>query len=107
MIQHNLIENLSNYTKVPNKILTELNRKAELCIGSAINDALLAGETDLLINIGVGVLSINLTDMQCKFTPGKDLKQIIKTSIASKVDPLELELDKALADKLVAICEGI
>ena len=107
MTQHNLIENLSTYTKVPNKVLTELNRKAELCIGSAINDALLSGETDLIINIGLGSLSINLEDMQCKFIPSKELKQIIKASISSKVDPLELELDKALADKLVAICAGV
>jgi len=107
MTQHNLIENLSTYTKVPNKILNELIRKAELCIGSAVNDALLTGETDLIINLGIGTLGINLESMQCKFVPSKELKQIIKVSTTSKVDPLELELDKALADKLIAICAGV
>ena len=105
--QPNVVNDLGTLTKVPNKILTELVHKLNLCIGSVIHDAKISGEEIVVINIGVGNLSVNLVDMNCKFTPSKDLKQAIKDSLADKVDPLELALEQDLADKLIAICEEV
>ena len=45
--------------------------------------------------------------MQCKFVPGKDLKTAIKNSLNSNTDPLELALEQALTDKLLAVCEEV
>ena len=39
--QPNVINDLSSYTKIPNKILQELVHKLNLCIGSAIHDAII------------------------------------------------------------------
>ena len=103
--QVNVINDLGTATKVPNKILDTLVHKLNLCIGSAIHDAILTKEQTLLLNIGIGTLSISLSDMQCKFLPSKDLKSTIKNSLTTKVDPLELELEAALADKLIALCD--
>lgn len=98
---------ISVLMKIPTKVTTELTDKACLCIGSAISEAKRKGETQLILNIGIGMLSINLLDMQCKFVPSKNLKTAIKNAINSTTDPLELELEKILADKLLAICEEV
>ncbi len=105
--QPNVINDLGTYSKIPNKILAELVHKLNLCIGSAIHDAMLNHEQVTVINIGIGSLSVNLADMQCKFMPSKDLKAAIKSSLDEKVDPLELVLEKALADKLIAVSEEV
>jgi len=100
----NVINDLGTVTKIPNKILDALVKKLDLCIGSAIHDAIIAKEEVAVLNIGIGSLSINLADMQCKFIPSKDLKAAIKSSIEDRVDPLELELEQALIAKLISIC---
>lgn len=103
----NVINDLSTLTKVPNKILDALTEKLNLCIGSAIHDAIIAEEPAVIINIGIGSLCVSLSDMQCKFVPGKDLKQTIKRCMTEEIDPLEFELEKALAEKLVNICSEV
>lgn len=105
--QSNIISDLSSLTKIPNKILTELVTKENLCIGSAINDALLNHEEVAVLNIGIGILSVELSSKQCKFIPSKELKSIIKRSIDEKIDPIELALDQAIVDKLLHICDEV
>ena len=105
--QPNVINDLSSYTKIPNKILQELVHKLNLCIGSAIHDAIINKESAIIINVGIGSLSVNLTDMQCKFIPSKDLKPSIKNGIEFIVDPVEFALEQALVDKLLAISEEV
>ena len=103
----NIINDVGTLLRIPTKITSEITDKACLCIGSAINDAKTRGETQTTINIGIGTLSVNLVDMQCKFVPGKNLKTAIKNALTSEIDPLELALEQAFADKLLAICEEV
>lgn len=105
--QTNILSDVGTLLKIPTKVTNELTEKACLCIGSAISDAKRKGDSHLAINIGIGVLGINLVDMQCKFVPGKNLKSAIKTALTTQVDPLELTLEQAFADKLLAICEEV
>lgn len=105
--QTNIVTDVGTLLKIPTKITTELTDKACLCISSAVSEAKRNGLTCLTVNIGIGTLSIDLIDMQCKFVPGKNLKVAIKNSLVSPVDPLELTLEKAFADKLLAICEEV
>ena len=93
--------------KLPTKVTAELTDKACLCIGSAISEAKRMGENQVTVNIGIGTLSVNLVDMQCKFVPGKNLKNAIKTALNAQQDPLELALEHTFADKLLAICEEV
>lgn len=106
-VQVNIPNDVGTLLKIPTKITNELTDKACLCIGSAINDAKRRGDSQTAVNIGIGVLSVNLVDMECKFVPGKNLKSAIKNAINSKDNPLELELEKVFADKLLAICEEV
>lgn len=105
--QTNIMSDVGALLKIPAKITTELTDKACLCIGSAINEAKNAGETMVVLNIGIGSLSVNLVDMQCKFVPGKNLKSAIKSALASPIDPIELALEQAFVDKLLNICEEV
>lgn len=105
--QPNVINDISTLTRVPNKVLAELSYKATLCIGNIISEAKEAGEQTVIINIGIGTLSIDLIDMQCKFVPSKELRATIKNSLVSRKDPLELVLEQTLADKLISICEEV
>ena len=85
----------------------ELVTKACLCIGSAISEARAKGETQTTVGIGIGSLSVNLLDMQCKFIPSKELKTAIKKALDSQIDPLELVLEHTFADKLLTMCEEV
>jgi len=105
--QVNIVNDVGTLLKIPTKVSAELVDKACLCIGSAINDAKHRGETATTVNIGIGSLSINLVDMECKFIPGKNLKTAIKQALTNQTNPLELVLEQAFADKLLAICEEV
>ena len=105
--QPNLINDVGTLLKLPSKVTTEVIHKANLCIGSIISDAKIAGEQSVIINIGIGTLSVDLIDMQCKFVPSKDLKLAIKTSITDNVDPLERELEEVLVNKLITAVEEV
>lgn len=106
-LQSNIINDVGTLLKIPTKVTTELTDKACLCIGSIIYDAKRKGEVQTTINLGIGTLSVDLMDMQCKFIPGKNLKAAIKESLTLEQDPLELTLEKAFADRLLAICEEV
>jgi hypothetical protein len=106
-MQTNIVSDVGTLLKIPTKITTELTDKACLCISSAISAAKQKGDTSTVLNIGIGTLSIDLVDMQCKFVPGKNLKTAIKTALAAQQDPLEFALEQAFADKLLSICEEV
>jgi hypothetical protein len=105
--QINIINDVGTLLRIPTKVTTELTDKACICIGSAINEAKNRGETQSTVNIGIGTLSVDLIDMQCKFVPGKNLKAAIKQALTTQYDPLELMLEQAFTDKLLAICEEV
>ena len=105
--QVNITNDVGMLLKLPAKVSKELVDKACLCISSAICEAKRNGEQQTTVGIGIGTLSIDLIDMQCKFVPGKNLKTAIKNALSSQADPLELAIEKALADKLFAICEEV
>lgn len=105
--QTNLISDVGTLLRIPTKVTTELTDKACLCIGSAISEAKRNGATQMTLNMGIGTLSIDLLDMQCKFVPGKNLKTAIKSALTSQNDPLEAMLEETLAEKLLAICDEV
>jgi hypothetical protein len=103
----NITSDVGVLLRLPTKVTKELVDKTCLCIGSAISEAKRNDEKQLTIGIGIGNLSIDLVDMQCKFVPGKNLKAAIKAALTTQDDPLEVALEKVFADKLLAICEEV
>lgn len=106
-VQTNIVADVNNLLRIPTKVSNELVSKSCLCIGSAISEAKARGEAQITVGIGIGHLSINLLDMQCKFVPNKELKTAIKKSMDSPIDPLELTLEQAFMDKLLMMCEEV
>ncbi len=106
-VQTNIITDVNNLLRLPSKVSNELIAKMCLCIGSAISEAKIKGETQTTVGIGIGYLSVNLVDMQCKFIPGKELKGAIKKANDSPIDPLELVLEQTFTNKLLAMCEEV
>jgi hypothetical protein len=101
--KQNLPDDIATLMRLTNKTMEELVSKANLCIGSIIHEAIIAGEKTVIINIGIGSLSIDLVDMQCKFIPSTKLKATIKKSLTNpEVDLLELALSEAVSEKLIA-----
>lgn len=105
--QINIVNDVGTLLRIPTKVSSELVDKACLCIGSAIGEAKRNDETQTTVNIGIGTLSINLVDMQCKFIPSKNLKTSIKNALNTETDPLELVLEKAFAEKLITVCKEV
>ena len=103
----NMVSDVSTLTRVPNRILESLTDKMNLCIGSAIHDAIANNEQIVIVNIGIGTLSVNLADMQCKFVPSKELKATIKRCISEKVDPLEMQLEEDLYQKVLSLYKEV
>lgn len=101
----NMMTDLTAFGKVPTKALNSLIRRLNLCIGSAIHDAVINKESIVQLGIGIGTLCVNVNEMQVKFIPSKELKTIIKKSVEEKVDPLEIALEDAVIAKLCAICD--
>ncbi len=90
---------------LPARVFASLAHSECLCIGSALNDAKLRGEETALIDIGIGELSVRLSDMTIKFLPGDDLKAAYKTAVSVGIDPLEIALNKNIAKRLIDVCQ--
>ena len=101
----NIINNLSTYSKLPPKVMNEIIKREILCISSALHDAVIAKDSEAVLDIGIGSLCVELSSMQCKFVPNRELKSAIKQSIIDGVDPLVIELEATLAEKLLEICD--
>lgn len=105
--QNSIMNDVGTLLRLPTKVTSELSDKACLCIASAINEAKRQGEDQVTLNIGIGGLSVNLLDMQCKFIPNKALKTAIKEALTNQSNPLEVALETAFAEKLIAACEEV
>lgn len=100
-----IVTSISTLTGINQRILNKLISKVNLCIGSMIYDTKNSGEKILEIDIGIGKLCIETVTLQCKFIPSKDLKEVIKDSLNSPVDKLELKLEDELVQRLAALCD--
>lgn len=103
----NITSDIGSLTGLSAKTLGELVDKINLCISSAIFMAKKEEKEILVLNIGIGQLSINMADFQCKFMPSKALKSAIKEGLDGKINPLELKLEEAIIEKLTAICQEV
>lgn len=105
MTPQNIITDLSILLGLPVNVLKQLVDKIDLCIGDIITHAKNNKDQIVVINIGIGNLSINLAEMQCKFIPSKKLKATIKDCLEENIDPLELQLEDEFRDKLIKLFE--
>ena len=60
MIQHNIIEDLSILTTIPQSSLNQLARKEIYCICDCVEEAVLSGDNLLSVKTGVGTIKLEL-----------------------------------------------
>lgn len=89
---------------LPATTFESLSRSECLGIGSALNDAKLRGDETALIDIGIGELSVRLSDMTIKFLPSDALKAAAKKAISDGIDPLEAALKQNISKRLIDAC---
>lgn len=106
---NNLIEDISKLTTIPVNVLEKLNTKAIWCICDSFQESVLNNEDITTINIGIGTLIISETDetIKYKFIPNQTLEDAVIQTSLNKKSPLELTLEKTLANKVVKTYKDI
>lgn len=99
----NLIEELSVLTTIPEDALNRLRNKAMWCIVDSFVEDKLIDKNESKVDIGIGTLVIN-DEEDCiyyKFIPNETLEQAIIQASIKKRSPLENNLEKGLASKII------
>lgn len=86
MIQHNIIEDLSILTTIPQSSLNQLARKEIYCICDCVEEAVLSGDNLLSVKTGVGTIKLELGDSEInyRFEPSKELEDGITNTVINK-----------------------
>lgn len=99
----NLIQRLASLTTIPEKNFIKLNKKSELIIANAANNALHNGETNLEVDIGIGTIYIKIEDNQIlyKYVPSASLEKYMKKAIVDDKDFLTEVVEKSLSNQIL------
>ena len=96
-------EDLSTLTTIPKNTLQKLNQKVEWIICNSIYEDILKNEKLTKIDLGIGLLLIENQEeeIKYKFIPSQRLEQSIREVYIDKKNPLQLELEKTLANRII------
>ena len=103
-MKRKLLDDISAIYSIKLSILNKLVKLAELCIGDYLVEAELSDEELLEINIGIGKLSILISNdsLEYQFIPSTKLEQLIYNSIIELKSPLVSTSEKGLEEKLIS-----
>lgn len=99
-----ILNDIAQLTSIPKLTLEKLSDKAAISIADNVLEAMLNKESQIALDIGLGVLNIKLEEnaIKYKFIPSKYLDNNIAYALKSKQSPLVCDLDKALAERIKA-----
>ena len=97
-----LINDLSILTTIPEYSLRDLVDKAVLSICHDVNENLMERDAYTQIDIGIGKITIGFEDdeIKYKFIPSLRLERAIKDVISTHEDPLQIELENSLMQRI-------
>lgn len=98
-----LIDDLSILTTIPDKALNKLVNKSYYCINEAVLDTLLEDKNLVEIDIGLGILYIQILDnsIKYKFIPSNELEKNVKNTVINNKNNLQNVLENNLVTKIV------
>ena len=98
----NLIEDISKLTTIPIQVLDKLLTKSHYCISDAVADSLLADKRLTEIDIGIGMLYIELKNdvARYKFIPSKELEKNVKNTLINGENLLRDKLEQVLVTRI-------
>lgn len=101
----NLKSDLSTLTTISESVFSRLDEKIEWCIIDAIESALLNNEDVVNINLGIGILTLVITDnsIKYKFKPSNRFEKNIINTIENGRNDLILNIENSLTSKLVDV----
>lgn len=101
----NLVEDLSELTTIQLASLNRLVKQSMWIICDAVEAAVHNKDDSLDIDIGLGTLKINFDneEVKYKFIPKPTLENGISRAIVEEQNPLQLALEKSLADKITNV----
>lgn len=104
-----MIESLSALTTIPKKHLDKLLNKVYLCIGDAIEEALIENKNMSEIDIGIGTLVVRFdtNNIYYKFIPNQDMTNTIKSTIVNKQNMLTRTVESNLVNRIVNVYKDI
>ncbi len=97
-----LIPDLATLTTITEHSLGKLVDKAKFIICHDVKESMLEGETDTVIEIGIGTITIRVDEdgIRYRFTPAPSLDEAIKETVRTGKSPLVYELETALAQRI-------
>lgn len=100
---YDLIDNLGSLTLIKSSILNKQVEISENCICDYILEAIENDEDIITINIGIGILSINISDdeISYKFVPNKKLEKKLLKTIETEESPLVEQVEKKLNQRIL------
>lgn len=98
-----IVENVSKLTTIPKQSLDKLNEKVVWCICDGFEQDVLDNKKYSELDLGIGILYISNTedDIKYKFKPSELLENNIRATAVEGKNPLVVNLEKRLADKIV------
>lgn len=101
----NLTEDLSTITTIQVATFNKLTQKIMWIITDAIETAISNNEDTLEIDIGIGTIKIKFDNqsIRYRFVPKPTLENAVAKAIVTEQNPLEIALEKSLADKMVNV----
>ena len=102
MIQHNLLEDLSILTTIPQSSLNQLARKEVYCLCDCVEEVVLSGDNMLSVKTGLGTIKLELgdSDISYRFEPSKELEDGIIKTIVNKKNPLVESAEEKLVKRI-------
>lgn len=104
-----MIESLSALTTIPKKHLDKLLNKVYLCVGDAIEEALIENKNISEIDIGIGTLVVkfDVDNIYYKFIPNQNMTNVIKSTIINKQNMLTRTIESNLVNRIVNVYKDI
>ena len=103
MANANITSDLSVLTTIPENTLNRLNDLTMKCIAHAVFESSLNRENTCIVDIGIGKLIIapSEEDVNIRFEPSQKMESMLVDAINKKEDPLTLEVEKVLSEKIM------
>ena len=95
-------ELVSILTTIPEKSLIRLQDMYELVVCDAVEDSLLKGDTQTVVNLNFGELGIKFegNELKFRFRPSAKFEEELIDTIINKRNSLTHEVEKSLVNKI-------
>ena len=102
MIDINIVKDVSALSTIQDKVIYKLLDKFTYSICEAVEEAVIADDDVVVLDIGIGELTIKLSEdgIRYKFIPSQKLEEGVKNTFIYRQNLLEKTLEESLVNRL-------